>query len=181
MVNPLIPFGIKGAIWYQGEANAGRAYQYRTLLPTMIGDWRARWGEGNFPFLIVQLAGFRQPPTQPGDDAWAELREAQWMTAQDTPNTGIATAIDIGNPNDIHPKNKQEVGRRLALVARAQVYHEKVEDSGPVYKSMTAEGSAVRLTFTHVGGGLVTQGGGTPTGFAVAGCRSQVGLGGRQD
>jgi len=171
MVNPLIPFGIKGAIWYQGESNAGQAYQYRTLLPTMIGDWRGRWREGRFPFLIVQLAGFTDPPAQPGDDpsGWAELREAQWLTAKNTPNTGIATAIDIGDPKDIHPKNKQEVGRRLALVAWAQVYHEKVEDYGPVYRSMTVEGNAIRLRFDHTGGGLVTQGGGPPAGFAVAG------------
>ena len=169
MVAPLIPFRVKGAIWYQGESNAGQAYQYRTLLPAMIGDWRSRWKEGNFPFLIVQLAGFTHAPAQPGDDDWAELREAQWMTTKDTPNTGLATAIDIGNPDDIHPKNKQEVGRRLALVARAQVYHENVEDYGPVYQAMKVDGSNVRLTFGHVGGGLVAQDGAQPKGFAVAG------------
>ena len=172
MVNPLIPYGIKGAIWYQGESNAGsaeQAYEYRTLLPTMIGDWRSRWDEGKFPFLIVQLAGYTHAPDHPGDDTWADLREAQWLTAKNTPNTGIATAIDIGNPDDIHPKNKQEVGRRLALVAQAQVYHEKVEDAGPVYKSMKADGGSIRLRFDHVDGGLVTQGGDQPKGFAVAG------------
>ena len=164
MVNPLIPFGIKGAIWYQGEANAGRATQYRTLLPTMIGDWRARWGEGNFPFYIVQLANWA-----PGGDAWPELQEAQWLTAKNVPNAGIATAIDIGNSTDIHPKNKQEVGRRLALVAEAQAFGEKVEDSGPLYQAMTVNGGAVRLTFTHLGGGLMSKADAPLTGFTIAG------------
>lgn len=164
MVNPLIPFGIKGALWYQGEANAGRAYQYRTLLPTMIGDWRARWGEGNFPFYIVQLANWA-----PGGESWAELREAQWMTAKNVPNAGIATAIDIGDTSDIHPKNKQEVGRRLALVAEAQAFGEKVEDSGPLYKAMTASGGAIRLTFTHLVGGLTGKADAPLAGFTIAG------------
>jgi len=164
MVNPLIPFGIKGAIWYQGEANAGRAYQYRTLLPTMIADWHARWGEGDFPFYIVQLANWA-----PGGESWPELQEAQWLTAKNVPNAGIATAIDIGDPADIHPKNKQEVGRRLALVAEAQAFGEKVEDSGPLYRSMKVEGSAIRLTFDHLGGGLTAKADGPLTGFTVAG------------
>ena len=164
MVNPLIPFGIKGAIWYQGEANAGRAYQYRTLLPAMIGDWRARWGEGNFPFYIVQLANWA-----PGGDSWPELQEAQWLTAKNVPNVGIATAIDIGDAIDIHPKNKQEVGRRLALVAEAQAFGEKVEDSGPLYKAMTVDGGAIRLTFTHLGGGLTAKNAAPLTGFTIAG------------
>ncbi len=164
MVNPLIPFGIKGAIWYQGEANAGRAYQYRTLLPAMIGDWRARWGEGNFPFYIVQLANWA-----PGGDSWPELQEAQWLTAKNVPNVGIATAIDIGDAIDIHPKNKQEVGRRLALVAEAQAFGEKVEDSGPLYKAMTVDGGAIRLTFTHLGGGLTANNAAPLTGFTIAG------------
>ena len=164
MVNPLIPFGIKGAIWYQGEANAGRAYQYRTLLPAMIGDWRTRWGEGNFPFYIVQLANWA-----PGGDSWPELQEAQWLTAKNVPNVGIATAIDIGDAIDIHPKNKQEVGRRLALVAEAQAFGEKVEDSGPLYKAMTVDGGAIRLTFTHLGGGLTAKNAAPLTGFTIAG------------
>jgi len=164
MVNPLIPFGIKGAIWYQGESNAGRAYQYRTLLPALIGDWRARWGEGDFPFYIVQLANFA-----PGGDAWPELREAQWLTARNVPNAGIATAIDIGDTSDIHPKNKQEVGRRLALVAEAQAFGQKVEDSGPLYKAIAVSGGTVRLTFDHLGGGLTAKSGGPLTGFTVAG------------
>ena len=164
MINPLTTFGIKGAIWYQGEANAGNAGQYRTLLPTMIGDWRQRWGEGAFPFLIVQLAGW-----QPGDGAWPDLRQAQWLTAENVPNAGIATAVDIGDASDIHPKNKQEVGRRLALVAEAKAYGEKVPYSGPVYQSTTVTGSDVRLTFTQLDGGLVAKSGPALTGFTVAG------------
>ncbi len=164
MIAPLIPFGIKGAIWYQGEANAGRAFQYRTLLPTMIGDWRARWGEGDFPFYIVQLANWA-----PGGESWAELREAQWLTARNVPNAGIATAVDIGDTADIHPKNKQEVGRRLALVAEVQAFGEKVEDAGPLFKAMTVEGGAIRLTFDHLGGGLTSKASGELMGFTIAG------------
>lgn len=164
MINPLIPYGIKGALWYQGESNAGRPAQYRRLLPAMIGDWRTRWGEGNFPFYIVQLANWA-----PGGDSWAELREAQWRTAKNVPNVGIATAIDIGDHTDIHPKNKQEVGRRLALVAEAQAFHEKVEDSGPLYKGMQADGNAIRLRFDHLGGGLRAHTDGLLTGFTIAG------------
>ena len=168
MIQPIVPYGVKGAIWYQGESNAGQAYQYRTLLPTMIESWHRNWGQGDFPFLIVQLAGFGEKPANPGDDAWAELREAQWMTAQKVRNAGIATAIDIGESADIHPKNKQEVGRRLALVAEAKTYHMKVEFSGPVYRSMKIEGGSIRLTFDHSEGGLTAQDG-PLVGFAIAG------------
>ena len=170
MIAPLIPYGIKGAIWYQGESNAGRAYQYRTLLPTMIRDWRTRWGEGDFPFFIVQLANFQKSSNVPADDAWAELREAQSMTARNLPNTGIAVTTDIGDAADIHPKNKQDVGKRLALSAEAIAYGQKVEYSGPAYKSMKAidHGGAIRLSFDHVGGGLVAKNDAL-TGFAIAG------------
>jgi sialate O-acetylesterase len=164
MISPIIPYGIKGAIWYQGESNAGRAHQYKTLLPTLIGDWHARWGEGDFPFYIVQLAGW-----QPGGDSWPLLREAQWLTAKTVPNAGIATAIDIGDQSDIHPKNKQEVGRRLALVAEAKIYRFKVHDSGPVYKSQTVEGSDIRLNFDDVYGGLTAKDPNVLTGFTIAG------------
>ena len=163
-INPLTTFGIKGAIWYQGESNAGRAAQYRRLLPALIADWRGRWNEGNFPFLIVQLAGW-----QPGGDAWPPLREAQWRTALSVPDTGIATAIDIGDPTDIHPKNKQEVGRRLALAAEAKFYGLKVPYSGPVYKALTVSGNTAMLTFTHTEGGLATKSGTALTGFEIAG------------
>lgn len=170
MIQPIIPFAVKGAIWYQGESNAGQAYQYRTLLPTMINSWRRNWDEGDFPFLIVQLAGFQPGASAktPGDDAWAELREAQWLTTKTCRNTGIATAFDIGEPADIHPKDKQDVGKRLALVAEAEDYHMKVSYSGPVYKSMKIEKGTIRLSFDHVNGGLVAKGD-TLIGFAIAG------------
>jgi sialate O-acetylesterase len=164
MINPLIPYGIKGALWYQGENNAGKAVQYATLLPTMINDWRGRWNEGTFPFLIVQLAGW-----QPGGSNWPELRQAQWLTAKDEPNAGIATAIDIGDAQNIHPTDKQDMGKRLALVAEAQVYHEKVASSGPVYKSISIHGNVAQVTFQHDDGGLVAHGGPALTGFEIAG------------
>ncbi|MGC8669464.1 MAG: sialate O-acetylesterase [Chthonomonadales bacterium] len=168
MIAPLIPFGMKGVIWYQGESNAGRAYQYRTLLPALIQDWRTRWNEGPFPFLIVQLANFLPVKPQPGEDEWAELREAQLLTAEHVPNCGLAVTIDIGDAADIHPKNKQEVGRRLALAALAIAYKRHLEYSGPIYKSYKREDSAIRLFFTHVDGGLVAHGD-TLQGFAIAG------------
>jgi sialate O-acetylesterase len=168
MIAPLLPFAIKGAIWYQGESNAPRAYQYRRLLPAMIADWRWHFGVGNFPFYIVQLAAFQATQPQPRDNDWAELREAQSMTAKDVPNSGLAVAIDIGDANDIHPKNKAEVGRRLALCALAETYGKKLEFSGPQYKSMKVEGNSIRLSFDHIDGGLVAKGG-ELKGFAVAG------------
>ncbi|MBC8137263.1 MAG: 9-O-acetylesterase [Fibrella sp.] len=171
MIAPLVPFGIKGAIWYQGESNAGRDEQYRRLLPTLIGDWREQFGVGSFPFYIVQLANFLAPDTEPKDDPWPRLREAQYLTTRQMPGTGIATAIDIGEANDIHPKNKQEVGRRLALNALALTYGKKVVYSGPVYNNNRGglDGNTIRLVFDHVGGGLVAKGGTPLTGFAIAG------------
>ncbi|HEX8832603.1 MAG TPA: sialate O-acetylesterase, partial [Abditibacteriaceae bacterium] len=168
MIAPLVPFGIKGAIWYQGESNAGRAKQYETLLPTMIKDWRSRFGVGKFPFLIVQLANFMAPREQPTESQWAELRETQARTAQTLPKAGLAVTIDIGEANDIHPKNKRDVGRRLALAAQAIAYGQKVEYSGPVYKSMKIRDGKIRLRFTHVAG-LSSQGGEKLRGFAIAG------------
>lgn len=165
MIAPLVPYAIRGAIWYQGESNASQAYQYRKLFPTMILDWRRAWREGDFPFLFVQLANFRSGWTDP--KAWAELREAQLMTLS-LPNTGMAVAIDIGETYDIHPKNKQAVGRRLALPALAIAYDQKVVFSGPIYQSMIIEGSRIRLRFNHVGGGLVAKRG-TLKGFVIAG------------
>ena len=168
MLHPLIPFAIKGAIWYQGESNDNRAYQYRDLLPTMINDWRTQWGY-NFPFYIAQLANFRKQATEPVEGLWGELREAQMMTTS-LENTGIACLIDIGDANDIHPKNKQEVGRRLALAARAQTYGEKIVYSGPVYKGYRIEGNTIRISFCHTDGGLKTRDGDAKVkGFAIAG------------
>ena len=121
-IAPLMPFAIKGAIWYQGENNSQRAKQYRKILPALIADWRGRWGEGNFPFYIVQLANYGGNPPQPGRSGWAELREAQLLTAEKVPNTGLAVAVDIGEGDNIHPKDKQDVGKRLALIALAKTY-----------------------------------------------------------
>jgi sialate O-acetylesterase len=166
MIAPLIPYAIKGAIWYQGETNAGRAYEYRTLFPTMIRDWRARWHEGDFPFLFVQLAPFFA-----GDSngvVWAELREAQLLTSQKVPNTAEAVITDVGEERDIHPKQKEPVGGRLALAAEALAYGKKVEYSGPVYEDMKVEGNKAILSFTHVGGGLEVKGG-PLQGFTIAG------------
>jgi sialate O-acetylesterase len=180
MIHPLIPFAIKGVVWYQGENNAHSPRddrkmhdidgptEYRTLLPAMITDWRDRWGQGNFPFLIVQLAGFSDAPPNAMDDAWAELRAAQWDTYLNTPSVGIMTAVDIGEPTNIHPRNKQEVGRRLALVAEHDVYGIDVTAYGPVYKSMVVDGNTVRVGFDRTGRGLKSA---KPKveGFAVAG------------
>ncbi len=168
MIAPLIPYGIGGAIWYQGESNAGRAYQYRKLFPEMIQNWRYDWKQGNFPFLFVQLANFMPVKPEPGDSAWAELREAQLMTL-DLPNTGMAVIIDIGDAEDIHPKNKQDVGKRLALWALARSYGKRLVYSGPLYKSMEIKGNEIILSFKHVGGGLVAGGDGPLKGFAIAG------------
>ncbi|HEX2951744.1 MAG TPA: sialate O-acetylesterase, partial [Armatimonadota bacterium] len=168
MINPLIPYGIRGAIWYQGEANAGRAKQYQTLLPTMITDWRTRWQEGDFPFLIVQLANFMARVDQPVQTGWAELREAQTMTAANLPKTGLALAIDIGEGADIHPKNKQEVGRRLGLAARSIAYGQKVAYSGPIFDKMVVKDGKAMLTFKFTNGGLVAKGD-TLKGFAICG------------
>ncbi len=168
MIAPLLPFAIKGAIWYQGESNAGRAYQYRSLLPAMIRDWRKHFGVGDFPFYIVQLAAWQPTCPQPRDNEWAELREAQTLTARTVPNCGMAVAIDIGDAADIHPKNKQEVGRRLALCALAKTYKQPVEYSGPSYRAMKVTPQGIRLTFDHLGGGLVAKGD-KLKGFAIAG------------
>ena len=168
MIAPLIPFAIKGAVWYQGESNAERAYQYRALLQTMIQDWRSRFGVGDFGFHIVSLANYKQVCAEPRDNDWAELREAQAMAAKSLPNCGIAMAIDIGDANDIHPRNKAEVGRRLALSALAITYGKKIEWSGPWYKSMEITGQGIRLTFDHAQSGLVAKGD-RLTGFAIAG------------
>jgi len=168
MIHPLLPFAIRGAIWYQGESNVGRAYQYRSLFPALIRDWRAAWGEGDFPFLFVQLANFGDPQTKPGDSDWAELREAQ-MRALSLPNTAMASAIDLGDALDIHPKNKQDVGERLALCALATAFGREIEYSGPLYTGMSVEGNAIRLRFDHVAHGLIAKGSETLEGFAVAG------------
>jgi len=169
MINPLIPYGLKGFIWYQGEANTFEAFNYRTLFPMLITDWRQRWGQGNLPFLYVQLANFMKMHTEPSESAWAELREAQTLTLSQ-PNTGMACTIDIGDANDIHPRNKQEVGRRLALLANKLVYGKPgLIASGPLYKSYKIKGSQVSITFMHTGSKLATKDGQEVKGFAIAG------------
>ncbi len=167
MIAPLIPYSIRGALWYQGESNAGRAYQYRALFSGMIQNWRSDWGQGAFPFFFVQLANFRQKKENPEESTWAELREAQLM-ALSLPNTGMAVTIDIGEADDIHPRNKQDVGLRLALAAEAKVYGMDQPHSGPIYRSTAVEGDKIRLRFDHAHGGLKTKGKALK-GFAIAG------------
>jgi sialate O-acetylesterase len=174
MIAPLEPFAIKGALWYQGEANGPRWLQYRRLLPTLIADWRERFQVGDFPFLIVSLANYNPLQKNPVEPGWAEIRESQWRTVRKVPNTGLAMAIDIGDAGNIHPRNKQEVGRRLSLTARNLVYGEKdVIYSGPEFDEMQIEppkGDRIRLYFKHVHGGLMIKPGDTKlTGFVIAG------------
>lgn len=174
MIAPLEPFAIKGALWYQGEANGPRWLQYRRLLPVLIADWRERFQVGDFPFLIVSLANYNPLQKNPVEPGWAEIRESQWRTVRKVPNTGLAMTIDIGDAGNIHPRNKQEVGRRLSLVARKIVYGDKgVVYSGPEYDEMQIEpprGDRIRLYFKHVHGGLTIKAGDKKlTGFAIAG------------
>ncbi|MBE0534490.1 MAG: sialate O-acetylesterase [Phycisphaerae bacterium] len=152
MIAPLIPYGIRGAIWYQGESNAGRAYQYRTLFPAMIDNWRQDWKQGAFPFYFVQIAPYKgQTP---------EIREAQLIALRNTVNTGMAVTMDIGDPEDIHPRNKQDVGKRLALWALAKDYgRQDIVYSGPLYKGMKVEGDRIRLFFDYAAGGLAAKDG----------------------
>jgi sialate O-acetylesterase len=156
MIQPLVPFAIKGAIWYQGESNAGNPMQYRVLFPAMIKDWRRVWGEGDFTFLWVQLANFMKRDDQPtqSDGGWPGLREAQNMTLA-LPNTGQAVIIDIGEGPDIHPKNKDDVGNRLALAGLKIAYGKDIVYSGPTYDSMSVNGNQVKIKFKNIGGGLV--------------------------
>lgn len=166
MIAPIVPLAIKGAIWYQGESNVGRAAQYTRLLPAMITDWRKAWGQGDFPFLVVQLAGFSERHAQPVEDVWSELREAQYLATKAVKNAGLATAIDIGEAQDIHPHNKQDVGKRLALSALRIAYSQNVKDSGPIYRATRIEGRELYVLFHHASG-LSARG--KLQGFAIAG------------
>jgi sialate O-acetylesterase len=168
MIAPLVPYGIRGAIWYQGESNAGRAHQYRTLFPLMIQNWRDDWKQPDQTFLLVQLAPFMKIVKEPQESAWAELREAQLMSTTKLPKVGIAVITDVGHETDIHPKQKEPVGHRLALAALALSYGQKVVYSGPTYDSMKVEDGKAVLSFKHVGGGLVARGGAL-TGFTICG------------
>ena len=170
MIHPLTDLKIKGAIWYQGEANVNEATRYQKLFPAMIADWRKAWGY-NFPFLWVQLANYLERKKEPGSSAWAELRNAQHQTLSTT-NTAEALAIDIGEANDIHPRNKQDVGLRLALAAEKMVYGKNIVASGPVLASAKTEGNKIVLSFSNTGSGLVARNG-TLTGFSIAGADQQ--------
>lgn len=169
MISPLLNYRIKGVIWYQGESNAGKPIKYRRLFPTLIKDWRQNWNQESFPFLFVQLPNFMEAKDQPTESNWALLREAQLKTLT-VPNTGMAVTIDIGEWNDIHPLNKKDVGKRLALAARKVAYgKEDVVYSSPIYKDMKIKGNKVILTFKHTGSGLIAKGEEELKGFAICG------------
>ncbi len=176
MIKPILGYGIRGVLWYQGETNSGRSYQYRELFPLLIQSWRSEWNAGDFPFYWVQLADWgttneeREAPSQgpPPESGWAELREAQTLTLK-LPNTGQAVIIDLGEANDIHPRNKQDVAARLARIALARDYGVRIAYQNPLFKEMEAIGERLRLRFDHVGSGLRSHDFDTVTGFAVAG------------
>ena len=168
VLKPIIGYGIKGAIWYQGESNAGRAYQYRHLFPLMIQSWRDEWKQGDFSFYWVSLADFRDEVAEPAESDWAELREAQTMSLK-LPNSGEAIITDLGESHDIHPKDKQNVAKRLVRLALAKDYGIKIVYSSPIFKSMEIKGNKATITFDHVGGGLDTFDTRQIKGFAVAG------------
>lgn len=167
MVDPYVGYGMRGVIWYQGESNADRAEEYQTLFPTLITDWRKQWGIGDFPFYFVQLAGYSAQVPQPADSSWAELRDAQ-RGALALPNTGMAVALDLGDANDIHPRNKLEVGRRLSLIALSQLYGIEVRSRGPHFRTLEITGNQARVRFDDADG-LRTFDGSAPRGFAIAG------------
>ncbi len=166
---PTIGFTMRGVIWYQGESNAGRAYQYRELFPLMIQHWRDEWQQGDFPFYWVQLADFQAESPEPQESAWAELREAQTLTLSRLPNTGQAVIYDLGEADDIHPRDKQNVAKRLARWALAKEYGVNIPYRSPEFKSMEITGSRARLTFDHADGGLDTHDTRELKGFAIAG------------
>lgn len=168
MVAPVVDYAIKGFCWYQGESNAGRPREYEKLLPALITDWRNRWKQTTLPFLYIQLPGFMDYNYQPVESNWAVIREAQ-LKALSVPNTAMSVAIDLGEWNDIHPDNKKDVGERLALAALKVAYRENLTYSGPLYQSATIDGNKIVISFTNVGGGLITSDGDDPGEFAIAG------------
>lgn len=170
MINPLIPYGIRGAIWYQGEGNSGRPDEYRTLLPAMINNWRTLWNQGDFPFGIVQLANFRSTKNKPTNTGWAHLQNAQQFTSLSVPNTGLAVINDIGAAKNIHPKNKQDVGKRLALWALHDIYKTISDNwSPPLYVSHKINGNKVTLTFDRVDGQIKARDGKELAEFIICG------------
>jgi sialate O-acetylesterase len=169
MVAPVIPYAIKGATWYQGEANSGRPQEYAKLLPALIADWRNKWNDQQLPFLFVQLPNFMEMNYLPSESQWAQLRESQFLSLS-VPNTAMAVAIDAGEWNDIHPLNKKDVGERLALAARKLAYGEdKLVASGPLYQSAVVEGNKIRISFSSVGSGLIAKDDDQLNYFAIAG------------
>lgn len=176
MIAPLVPYGIRGAIWYQGESNADRAWQYRTLFPDMIRNWRVDWNQGDFPFLAVQLAPWdrnrnrlpQEIAAEIGESTWAELREAQLLSTKALPAVGLAVITDVGDKDDIHPARKEPVGARLALLARSMAHGERLVANGPLYRNMKIKKGVVTLEFDHVGGGLEARGGNL-RGFTICG------------
>lgn len=170
MINPLIPYAIQGVLWYQGESNTSRAQQYKKAFPLLINDWRIKWNQGNFPFYFVQLSSFNENNgNSENGSMWAELREAQTQTLQ-LPNTGMCVTIDIGNPTDIHPKNKQDVGKRLAAIALKNIYNQNIVCSGPTFNSMEIQKNKILVSFGNTGSGLTTPNKyGYLKGFEIAG------------
>jgi sialate O-acetylesterase len=166
MITPLLAYGFRGAIWYQGESNALQAHQYRKLLPALIESWRHA-AHQPWSFLIVELPNHGAIPDQPSESAWAELREAQLLASEQIPDVGLAVTIDVGEPKDVHPHRKAEVGQRLALWALGTTYKEPIVYSGPLYRSMEVQGSQIKVRFTNIGSGLMASG--TVQGFAIAG------------
>jgi sialate O-acetylesterase len=173
MIAPLIPYAVKGVLWYQGESNAGRSIQYRKAFPLLINDWRKKFANKNMPFYFVQLASFTTDGNSNEGCGWAELREAQTLTLS-LPNTGMVVTTDLVNDaKDIHPTNKQDVGKRLAAIALNNLYNKKIICSGPTYKSMQIKGNQIILLFNNIGSGLSTIGkNGTIKGFEIAGVDS---------
>ena len=167
MIHPLIPYAIQGATWYQGESNDNISREYGWMLRALIRDWRRAWGQGDFTFLTVQLANFHPPMAYQANSTWATVREGQLASLQEA-NTGVAVAIDIGESHDIHPRNKQDVGSRLAQWALARTYGKPLVPSGPLYRDHIIAGDRIRLRFDHTGGGLVARGGELKT-FVIAG------------
>ena len=166
-IAPLIPLAMRGVIWWQGEYNSERCEQYKTLFPTLIGDWRKRWRIGDFPFFFVQLQNLDIEP-QPNPAHYDEMREAQLFTFEHVPNTGMAIACDVGDANNIHPPRKQPVAERMLLCARALAYGEHIEYSGPIYRSMEVHGREVHIHFSHTGGGLASKSGESVGSFEIA-------------
>lgn len=169
MITPLVASAFRGVLWYQGESNALKAHQYRKLLPALINGWRSAAHQDDLEFLIVQLPNHGATPDEPGESAWAELREAQLLTVQHVPRAGLAVTIDVGDPRDVHPHRKLEVGQRLALWAEGTIYKQPIEYSGPLYESTWIDGNEIRVRFSHVGSGLQAGDGAQLRGFAIAG------------